>query len=111
MSGTADPASLASCYASRAAEYERIYAKPERQGDLAALRVVVAEYFRDRRVLELARGTGYWPAVCAPAARAVVATDVGAEVLSLARAKPLPRDRVMLQTRRRLRPAGSGRHV
>ena len=97
MSGTADPARLASYYAARAAEYERIYAKPERQGDLAALRVVVAEYFRDRRVLEVACGTGYWTAVYAPAARAVVATDVGAEVLSIARAKPLPPDRVTFQ--------------
>ena len=29
---------LADYYAQRAAEYERIYAKPERQADLAALR-------------------------------------------------------------------------
>ena len=37
---------LAAYYAARAAEYERVYEKPERHADLAHLRHVVAEYFR-----------------------------------------------------------------
>ena len=37
--------SLADYYARRAAEYERIYAKPERQADLAALRSRIAGLF------------------------------------------------------------------
>jgi SAM-dependent methyltransferase len=84
---------LASYYAARAAEYEGIYAKPERQADLTALRAVVTACFANRRVLELACGTGYWTAVFAPAARAVVATDIGRAVLTVARARALP-DRV-----------------
>ncbi|HEY6168738.1 MAG TPA: class I SAM-dependent methyltransferase, partial [Verrucomicrobiae bacterium] len=54
---------LAEYYARRAGEYERIYAKPERQADLAALRARLAEAFRGRRVLEIACGTGYWTEV------------------------------------------------
>ena len=51
---------LAAYYAQRAAEYERIYAKPERQADLAALRARFGKLFKGKRVLELACGTGYW---------------------------------------------------
>ena len=50
---------LAAYYAARAAEYERVYAKPERQTDLSRLRAAVAEFARGRRVLEVACGTGY----------------------------------------------------
>jgi SAM-dependent methyltransferase len=76
-------------YAARAPEYEAVYAKPERQADLAILREVIAEYFRDRRVLEIACGTAFWTAVYARRARGVTATDIGEEVLEIARTKPL----------------------
>ena len=85
---------LAEYYAKRAAEYERIYARPERQADLAALRARVAKMFARRRVLELACGTGYWTAVIAPAAEGVTAIDVNDEVLSIAGTKSYPQDRV-----------------
>ena len=78
---------LASYYAKRAAEYERIYAKPERQTDLAALRARVAELFSGRTVLELACGTGYWTAVIAPHAAQVTALDRAEEMLEIARSK------------------------
>lgn len=77
-------------YALRAAEYEAIYQKPERQSDLATLRAEVAAFARGRRVLELACGTGYWTGALAQTAAAVHATDAGAEVLQIARAKGLP---------------------
>lgn len=50
---------LAAYYAQRAAEYERIFAKPERQADLAALKARVRKMFTNRKVLELACGTGF----------------------------------------------------
>jgi len=78
-------------YALRAREYEAIYAKPERQADLETLRAVVVAFARGRRVLEIACGTGYWTAALAEAAALVRATDAGAEVLDVARAKGLPR--------------------
>lgn len=83
---------LSAYYAARASEYERVYAKPERQADLAQLRNVVAEYFAGCRVLEVACGTGYWTSYLASSARTVNATDIGDEVLEVARSKPWPTD-------------------
>jgi len=80
-------------YGRRAAEYDRIYAKPERQADLRELEREVGDAVRGRRVLELACGTGWWTRVLAAAADSVVATDAGREVLEIARrrtyAKPV----------------------
>lgn len=47
-------------YKRRAAYYERVYFKPERQADLRAMEAWVADAFAGRRVLELACGTGWW---------------------------------------------------
>ena len=85
---------LAGYYAKRATEYERIYAKPERQRDLAALKVRIRKMLSGRRVLELACGTGYWTEVFAPVAGEVTALDVNEEVLEIARAKSFPPGRV-----------------
>ncbi len=46
-------------YARRAQECERIYEKPERQGDLAALKAAVPVAFAGRDVLAMAFGTGF----------------------------------------------------
>jgi demethylmenaquinone methyltransferase/2-methoxy-6-polyprenyl-1,4-benzoquinol methylase len=81
-------------YAKRAAEYERIYAKPERQTDLAALRKRIGAMFKGRKVLELACGTGYWTEVIAQQAVEVVALDLNEEVLEIARTKKVPAGRV-----------------
>jgi demethylmenaquinone methyltransferase/2-methoxy-6-polyprenyl-1,4-benzoquinol methylase len=81
-------------YARRAAEYERIYAKPERQVELAQLKPLVRDYLTGRNVLEIACGTGYWTEVFAPQARSVTATDVNEEVLAIARTKTVPPGRV-----------------
>jgi SAM-dependent methyltransferase len=85
---------LAEYYARRAAEYETIYARPERQADLAALRERVRELLQGQRVLEIACGTGYWTAQIADVADAVLATDISPEVIEVARAKNLPADKV-----------------
>ena len=79
---------LADYYAKRASEYERIYAKPERQPDLAALKARIGKMFAGRRVLELACGTGYWTDVIAASAAQVTALDLNEEVLAVARTKP-----------------------
>ena len=79
---------LAEYYARRAAEYDEIYAKPERRADLAQLRNVVTRHFAGRRVLEVACGTGYWTELLTRSAASVVATDVSTGVLDFARAKP-----------------------
>lgn len=81
-------------YSARAAEYERIYAKPERQADLVVLKEAVASALEGLAVLEIACGTGYWTQYIATSARSVHAVDLAEEPLALARAKGLPRERV-----------------
>ena len=82
-------AELQRYYARRAAEYEAIYAKPERQQDLARLRNELSEVFRERTVIELACGTGYWTPHISRHAVRVDAFDINEETLAIARAKGL----------------------
>ncbi len=90
--------SLQAYYAARANEYERIYAKPERQADLRRLETIIPALFSGRTVLEIACGTGYWTQHLARSAKSVVATDLTPETLSVARSKDLPADRVSFAT-------------
>jgi len=85
-------------YRRRAAEYEAIYAKPERQGDLASLRKAVAERLADLRVLEIACGTGYWTVPIALVAASVTATDFAEEPMRIAQSKTYERGNVIFQT-------------
>lgn len=62
-------------YEQRQAEYESIYAKPERRKDLAWLEAELSGLVSGRRVLELACGTGYWTRRIAESALSVHATD------------------------------------
>ncbi len=71
-------------YERRAPEYDAVYAKPERQEDLSALKVRIPELLRGLRVLEIAAGTGYWTQHIAPAAASVVATDLNPAPLRIA---------------------------
>ena len=89
-----DEQALKDYYARRAHQYERIYAKPERQADLARLRERIPSIFDGREVLEIACGTGYWTQYVAARAASVLATYVNEEVLELARLKPFPRGNV-----------------
>jgi len=72
-------------YAARASEYDRVYAKPERQEDLRAIESWLPARFEGRRVLELACGTGWWTRFIAPVAAHVVAVDAAPETLAIAR--------------------------
>jgi SAM-dependent methyltransferase len=84
-------------YARRAAEYEKIYAKPERQADLARLRAEIPAMFKDERVLEIACGTGYWTPLIAAQAESVTALDAAKETLEIARHKAYPKANVSLE--------------
>jgi len=88
------PPPIQQYYSKRASEYERIYDKPERQQELEWLRGRIPEIFRDRTVLEVACGTGYWTQFIAQTARHVHACDINEPVLEIARDKPIARDRV-----------------
>jgi demethylmenaquinone methyltransferase/2-methoxy-6-polyprenyl-1,4-benzoquinol methylase len=81
-------------YARRAAEYEKIFDKPERQADLARMRVDIPRLFVNQRVLEIACGTGYWTPLIAEQAESVLATDYNEEPLAIAKSKTYRRANV-----------------
>jgi len=81
-------------YSKRAAEYEKIYDKPERQRELEWLRRRVPELLAGRTVLEVACGTGYWTQFIARKAKKVHACDINESVLEIAADKPIAKDRV-----------------
>ena len=62
-------------YARRVREYDRVYAKPERQEELSKLRALLRRLLAGHDVLELACGTGCWTEVISTVVRSVVATD------------------------------------
>jgi demethylmenaquinone methyltransferase/2-methoxy-6-polyprenyl-1,4-benzoquinol methylase len=77
-------------YARRAAYYERVYFKPERQADLRDMEAWLAGPFAGRYVLEVACGTGWWTPHGARHAAHWLATDLNPETLAVARSKALP---------------------
>jgi ubiquinone/menaquinone biosynthesis C-methylase UbiE len=81
-------------YSKRAAEYEQIYQKPERQHELDWLRGRIPELLARRTVLEVACGTGYWTQFIARKARMVHACDINESVLEIAADKPIARNHV-----------------
>jgi SAM-dependent methyltransferase len=96
MSG--DACSLAEYYQQRAAEYDKVYDKPERQDDLGQLRRLLPPLVAGKRVLEVAAGTGYWTQVLAAEAAAIMATDVNAETIAIAAQRHYGKARVSMRT-------------
>lgn len=88
--GPMSDGALRKYYADRAHEYDRVYLRPERQTDLRAIGDWLPERFRDRATLEIACGTGHWTRLIAPAASELVAIDVTAEVIDIARSRSAP---------------------
>lgn len=74
-------------YAARAQEYDRIYAKPERQEDLRRMESWLSSALVGCNVLELACGTGYWTQFYAPTAKEVIGIDSSPETLEICRAR------------------------
>lgn len=90
-----DSIGMAEYYAKRAPTYEQeVYARPERQDELDQLKERLAELAAGQKVLELACGSGYWTEELAASADSVLATDINAPMLELARARGLSADKV-----------------
>ena len=81
---------MARYYAQRAATYERVYFKPERQADLRAMEAALPPLFAGREVLEVACGTGWWTPHGARDAQRWLATDLNPETMAVARSKAMP---------------------
>jgi len=77
-------------YAQRAQSLEQVYQRPERQTDLQEIEQRVCDLLKNRKVLEVACGTGYWTEKFAPVAESVLATDVNQSMLDVAQAKSYP---------------------
>ncbi|HEX7879370.1 MAG TPA: class I SAM-dependent methyltransferase, partial [Candidatus Eisenbacteria bacterium] len=99
---------LAAYYARRAAEYEKIYDRPERQDDLARLERFLVEAAGGHDILELACGTGWWTERMARSARTITAIDSVPEVLERARARGCPPGKVRFQGGDAFRPEEIG---
>ncbi len=79
-------------YSLRAAEYEKIYSRedPVRQAEQQAIIEAMRQAFKDKTVLEVACGTGYWTERYADVAKHVTATDLTVETLEIAMGKSIP---------------------
>lgn len=95
---TAPAGDMVDYYRRRAAYYERVYHKPERQADLRTMEAWIAAPFAGRQVLEIACGTGWWTPHAARDCASWLATDLNPETLALAQAKPLPPGKVRFAT-------------
>jgi len=80
---------LVEYYRERAEEYDEIYEwrDPHRQEEQLLLREAIKESLEGRRVLEVACGTGYWTRILSQTAESIMATDLGQEVMELAKKK------------------------
>lgn len=79
-------------YNQRAREYESIYERddPVRQAEQTAIATTMKEALKNRRVLEVACGTGFWTRIASETAQQIVATDGSSEMLKIARSRSLP---------------------
>lgn len=85
---------LVAYYKHRAKEYEKIYIKPERQSELRLAEQTIQDIFLNKKVLEIACGTGYWTEKLSTTAHSIVATDINEAVIEIAKAKLYPKNNV-----------------
>jgi SAM-dependent methyltransferase len=76
-------------YRKRAREYDTLYETEAWRAELAVLKDWLVGHANGKTILEVAAGTGYWTAVAAPVAKAIIATDINAETLAIAAARNL----------------------
>lgn len=77
-------------YSDRASEYEKVYLNSDEQEDLQKSEQIFKEVFSNKKVLEIACGTGYWTQRIAKTATSILATDVNESVIAIARQKQMP---------------------
>ncbi|MCD6027725.1 MAG: class SAM-dependent methyltransferase [Solimicrobium sp.] len=78
---------LQNYYIHCAEHYEEMYQRPESQTELAGIAKQLQHLLKNRKVLEVACGTGYWTELYATKANQVLATDSCAAMLAIAKAK------------------------
>jgi SAM-dependent methyltransferase len=88
---------LVTYYKDRAKEYEEIYFKPERQGELRKIEDILKDIFSRKTIVEIACGTGYWTERISLTAKSILATDINDSVLEVAKSKSYAKDNVNFQ--------------
>jgi len=80
---------LVEYYSKRAGEYEEIYGWKDldRQREQDLLSTAIRDSLLGRDVLEVACGTGWWTRILSESAKSIMATDLGDEVMAIAREK------------------------
>lgn len=84
-------------YKDRAKEYEEIYFKPERHEELKRLENILKGLFKDKAVIEIACGTGYWTERISETAKSILAIDINDSVLEVAMNKKYPKNNISFQ--------------
>ena len=101
---------IVSYYSDRANEYENVYSKPERQGDLLIAGQILQGIFAEKDVLEIACGTGYWTQKISVTAKNILATDVNGSVIEIAKSKKYAHAKVNFQIADIYNLAGTAEH-
>lgn len=76
-------------YTKRAPEYEQIYYRdiPERRKEIDDETIRLKHLVKDKNILDLACGTGYWTKIFSETARSITACDISNEMLNEAKNK------------------------
>jgi len=81
-------------YSERAKEYENVYSKPERKDELKKITITLQNIFRNKSLIEIACGTGYWTERISQTAKSVYAIDINDSVLEVAKSKSYSQNNV-----------------
>lgn len=80
---------LTTYYNERANEYDKVYQIPEEQDDLLKATDLFQKTFKNKSVLEIACGTGYWTEQISKTASSILATDINKSVIDIAKTRNL----------------------
>jgi len=80
---------IAEYYDKKAQEYEEVYSRKDtiRLQEQKLIQAYIEKKFKDRLVLELACGTGYWTKYLLPIAQKIIAIDQSKEMLTIAKSR------------------------
>lgn len=99
---------MASYYAARAPEYDRVYQKPERQADIRQVQEWLPPIFEGASVIDVACGTAYWAQFIARRADQILGVDASIQTLFVAKHRLLSNVKLIVGDAYRL-PARSPR--
>ena len=80
---------LATYYNDRAKEYDKVYQIAEEQEDLLKATALFQSIFKNKSVLEIACGTGYWTEQISKTATSILATDINKAVIDIAKTRKI----------------------